>query len=78
MNKPLEILATVLLLGGLAGVAHHFVGWFHTWGFIRLIPLLRDHELPSGVVLAVLGLGLFVAGDALSKRSGVTDRDEPS
>ncbi len=81
MRKIFELLATVMLVGGLAGVVHHFAGWFRVWGIIRHVPVMRDHELPAGIVLAVLGFALFWVLETLEKREdrmAATKRDEPS
>lgn len=88
MKKPLETLGGLLILGGLARIAHWWLGW-GLFGIVaraaHATPYLRDHEVVTYVVLIVAGLAvLLTTDDAAESRDGEShdgesrDGGEPS
>lgn len=76
MKKSLESVGGLLIIGGVAGLVHRFLGWA-PFGFVarvaRLTPFVRDNEVVTYVALILLGLAaLVVAGNA-----GLRDGEEP-
>ena len=68
MKRFLEAVGFLMVVAGLAGIVHHFVGWFRFWGFLRRIELFREHDIAANVGLIVLGAAILVVTDAVGKR----------
>jgi hypothetical protein len=70
MKKPLETLGGLLILGGVAGIVHWWLGWA-LFGIVarvaRATPYLRDHEVVTYVALIAAGLAVLVAADRLAE-----------
>jgi hypothetical protein len=63
------LLCFVLVVGGVSGLLHEWLGWIHFMGFVRfLVP--DGYEIFGYVVMTALGLAVGVAGDALTRRAG--------
>ncbi|MEU4730448.1 hypothetical protein [Streptomyces sp. NPDC023588] len=57
----------VLVVGGVSGLLHAWLGWIHLMGFVRfLVP--DGHEIYGYAVMVVLGVAVGAAGDALAGR----------
>ncbi|WP_037919475.1 hypothetical protein [Streptomyces xanthophaeus] len=64
-----ELLAFVLVVGGVSGLLHEWVDWIHFMGFVRfLVP--DGYELYGYGVMVALGIAVGLAGDALAGRGG--------
>jgi hypothetical protein len=78
MRKPLETLGGLLVLGGVAGIVHWWLGWA-LFGIVARIalatPYLRDHEVVTYVALIAAGLAVLLATDELTESR---DGEEPS
>ncbi|MGA5130925.1 hypothetical protein ACPCTO_14050 [Streptomyces olivoreticuli] len=70
MKKLLEGIGVILLMGGITTVVHEFTGFFRLWGVVRHIGFLKGYEIYAGMVLAVLGMVLLIAPDAVKGKSG--------
>ena len=57
-----------MMLAGLAGLVHHFVGWFRLWTFMRRIELFREHDIAANLGLIAVGATILVVTDVVSKR----------
>jgi hypothetical protein len=78
MRKACELVGSVLLVLGLGGLVHHFIGWFGKWAVVRYVPFLDGYELYANAALAVVGfLMVAVAEDAAKRPSGplISDAD---
>jgi hypothetical protein len=69
MKKPLETAGGLLILGGIAGIVHWWLGWA-PFGIVarvaRATPYIRDHEIAAYVALIVVGLAVLVAADKVT------------
>ena len=78
MRKSLETLGGLLVLGGVAGLVHWWLGWA-LFGIVarvaRATPYLRDHEIVTYVALIVIGLAVLLFADT---DADPRDGDEPS
>jgi hypothetical protein len=62
------LLCFVLVVGGVSGLLHEWLGWIRFMGFVRfLIP--DGYEICGYVVMTTLGVAVGVAGDALTRRA---------
>jgi hypothetical protein len=60
------LLCFVLVVGGVSGLLHEWLGWIRFMGFLRfLIP--DGYEIYGYVVMTALGLAVGVAGDAINR-----------
>ncbi|WP_143657800.1 hypothetical protein [Embleya scabrispora] len=84
MRKFLDIFGLFLVLQGVGGIVHHFVGWFRAWGLLARQAFLHGYQLPASFALIVLGFVVWVLGETLlptekekqkkaSSKSAVTD-----
>lgn len=60
-------LSFVLVVGGVSGLLHEWFDWIHFMGFVRFLAP-DGYEVYSYVVMAVLGLVIGAAGEALPRR----------
>jgi hypothetical protein len=65
MKKAGETLGVLLVLNGIAGLVHEWLGWFRLWAIVRRFDLLDRYEIPANIALLVLGLAVLVAADHL-------------
>ncbi|GCD98055.1 hypothetical protein [Embleya hyalina] len=65
MRKILDIFGLFLVLQGVGGIVHHFVGWFRAWGLLARAAFLHGYQLPAGFALIVLGFLVWVLGETL-------------
>jgi hypothetical protein len=68
VKRSLEAVGFLMVVAGLAGMVHHFVGWFRFWGFLRRVELFREHDIAANVGLIVLGAAILVVTDVVGKR----------
>jgi hypothetical protein len=63
------LLSFVLVVGGVSGLLHEWLGWIRFMGFVRfLVP--DGYQIYGYVVMTALGLAVGVAGNALTRRAG--------
>lgn len=65
MRKFLDIFGLFLVLQGVGGIVHHFVGWFRAWGLLARQAFLHGYQLPASFALIVLGFVVWVLGETL-------------
>jgi hypothetical protein len=68
MKNLVETVGVLILLTGVAAVIRNFVDWFSIMGFYDRIPVLGDHLVAGGIVLAVVGFALMALPEQLAKR----------
>ncbi|MEU4835510.1 hypothetical protein [Streptosporangium sp. NPDC023615] len=61
------LLCFVLVVGGVSGLLHEWLGWIHFMGFVRFLAP-DGYEIYSYVIMIVLGLALGAAGRAVTRR----------
>ncbi|MEV6597669.1 hypothetical protein AB0M36_12470 [Actinoplanes sp. NPDC051346] len=61
-------LCFILVVGGVSGLLHLWLGWIHFMGFVRFLAP-DGYEIYSYVVMIVLGLAIGIAGDAGTRSS---------
>jgi hypothetical protein len=63
------LLCFVLVVGGVSGLLHHWLGWIQFMGFLRfLVP--DGYEIYGYVAMIVFGLAVGAAGEAVTRRNG--------
>ncbi|MEU5422159.1 hypothetical protein ACFY1P_13025 [Streptomyces sp. NPDC001407] len=65
MKKLLEGVGATLLIAGISTIVHECTGWFRLWGVVRYIGFLKGYEIYAGILLAVLGVAVLIASDAV-------------
>jgi hypothetical protein len=78
MKKSLETAAGFLILAGVAGIVHRYVGWAPFGVVVRVaraMPYIRDNEIAAYVALIVLGLAALVVIDKFAE-DDTRPRDE--
>ncbi|WP_158890418.1 hypothetical protein [Amycolatopsis anabasis] len=68
MKKALELIGTLLVIDGIAGIIHEFTGWFKLWVIVRYLDFLDGYEIFANIVLAVLGVVVITAAN-IGKRA---------
>jgi hypothetical protein len=68
VKRILEAVGFLMVVAGLAGIVHHFVGWFRLWAFMRHVELFREHDIAANLGLIVLGATILVLTDTIGKR----------
>ncbi len=68
MKRLLELLGVVLLLQGVAGLAHELTGRLDGWGVVARLRFLDGHEIYASVTLTVLACALFALAESRGRR----------
>ncbi|MBZ6476905.1 hypothetical protein [Streptomyces griseocarneus] len=70
MKNPLKnllgIVSFVLIVGGISGLLHEWLGWFRLFGFLRFLAP-GGYEVYSYVVMIALGVAVGAASDAVGR-----------
>ncbi|TGA99362.1 hypothetical protein [Streptomyces sp. MZ04] len=68
MKQVLEVFGVLLLIQGVAALAHELTGRFDGWGVVRRIGFLDGYEIYASVTLIVLAFALFAAAESRKGR----------
>jgi hypothetical protein len=60
------VVCFVLVVGGVSGLLHEWLGWIRFMGFVRLL-VPDGYEIASYIVMIVLGFAIGVAGDRVGR-----------
>ncbi|MBH1936745.1 hypothetical protein I5Q34_21105 [Streptomyces sp. AV19] len=66
MKNVLGFVSFVLIVGGLAGLVHEWIGGFRLFGFLRYATP-EGYEVYANVVFVVLGIAVGALGAAKSR-----------
>ena len=68
MKKFVELIGTLVVINGIAGIVHEFTGWFDLWVIVRYLKFLDGYEIFANIVLIVLGVAIVTAAN-IGKKS---------
>jgi hypothetical protein len=69
MKKFVELIGTLVVINGIAGIIHEFTGWFDLWVIVRYLKFLDGYEIFANIVLIVLGVVIVTAANLGKNRS---------
>ncbi|MFF4616665.1 hypothetical protein [Nonomuraea jabiensis] len=67
MRKLVEILGALLVIQGVAGLVHEWIGWFRLWVLVPYLEFLKGYEIWANIGLLVLGLIVLTVAGAMKK-----------
>lgn len=57
----MELIGTLIVVDGIAGILHEFTGWFSLWVIVRYLEFLNGYEIFANIVLIVVGVVVVTA-----------------
>ncbi|RZS37563.1 hypothetical protein EV193_105119 [Herbihabitans rhizosphaerae] len=65
----LEILGSIMVIQGGAGLVHEWFGWLDGSFLVRLLTVLDGYEVAASAALIVLGVAAVAIGNARTRES---------